>query len=312
LLKTAICDLLDIRYPIIQGGMTYIASPELVAAVSEAGGLGVLGTGNAPPDWIREQIRLVRLLTNRSFGINVLLMSPFVEEVIDVIIEEKASIITTGGGDPSPYVPRLKSAGLKVVPVVSSAATSKRLEEMGVDALVAEGMESGGHVGDMATMSLVPQVVDSVRIPVAAAGGIADGRGLVAALALGAQAIQMGTRFICAEECIAHPTFKQRVLEANGHAPVLIGQSRGRPIRCLENELTRQILVRERSNQSVEEYFGGGRLYAGVVEGKVEDGFLMAGQSVGLIEEVKTAKEIIQDVMTEAEEVIKGLSQFTN
>ncbi|MFC1999675.1 nitronate monooxygenase [Chloroflexota bacterium] len=312
MLKTAICELLGIEYPVIQGGMAYLGSPELVVAVSEAGGLGVLGTGNAAPDWVREQIRLVRMLTDRPFGANVLLMSPFAEEVMKVVIEEEVPLVTTGGGDPSMYIAELKAAGATVAPVVSSVATSKRLANLGVDALIAEGMESAGHVGDVTTMALVPQVVDSVTIPVIAAGGITDGRGLVAALALGAEAVQMGTRFVCAEECIAHPGFKQRILEADGHVPVIIGQSTGHPIRCLENELTRQISAKEGSSQPVDEYFRAGKVYSGVIEGKVEDGFLMAGQGVGLIGEIKSAKQIIQDLIAEAEEVIAGFSRCLN
>jgi len=313
LLQTAICELLGIDYPVIQGGMTYLASPELVAAVCNAGGLGTLGTGNAPPDWIREQIDLTRMLTDRPFGVNVMLRSPFVKEVVEVVIEKKVPVVATGGGDPSRYIPELKSAGLKVMPVISSVASSKRLEGLGADAVVAEGMESGGHIGEVTTMTLVPRVVDSVSIPVVAAGGIADGRGLIAALALGAQAVQMGTRFICTEECIAHPRFKQRILEADSGAAVVIGQSTGHPIRCLENELTREFLsLEEKGKVSLEEYFRARKLYSGVIEGNVEDGFLMAGQSVGSIREIKTAKEIIAEVMTEAETQIARLRRHMN
>ncbi len=312
MLKTAICGLLGIEHPIIQGGMTYLACPELVAAVSRAGGLGILGTGNAPPDWIREQILLTRALTDRPFGVNVMLRSPFASEAVKVIIEQRVPVAATGGGDPAPYIPQLKSAGVKVMPVVSSAGSSRRLESLGADAVVAEGTESGGHVGDLATMVLVPQVVDSVGIPVVAAGGLADGRGLVAALALGAQAIQMGTRFICSDECIAHRRFKQRILEEDGHAAVVIGRSTQHPIRCLENDLTRRFQAAEASYADVEEYFRTGKLYSGVIEGDLEGGFLMAGQTVALIGDIKPAKQIIDEVMAEAESIIGNLRHYLN
>jgi enoyl-[acyl-carrier protein] reductase II len=284
----------------------------LVAAVSNAGALGFLGTGNAPPDWVREQVYLTRALTDSPFGINIMVGSTFADELVEVAIEEKVPVVATGGGDPSGYVSRLKSAGLKVMPVVSDAGASKRLEGLGADAVVAEGMESGGHVGDISTMALVPQVVDSVSIPVVAAGGIADGRGLAAALALGAQAVQMGTRFICAEECTAHRKFKERILAANGRASIVIGASTGHPLRCLENRLTGRIAAGERSGASVDEYFRSGRLYAGVIEGDLDEGFLMAGQSTGLVAEIRPAKQIVDQVMAEAQAVIDMLSHYRN
>ena len=312
MLKTPVCDLLGIEHPVIQGGMTYLASAVLVAAVSDAGGLGILGTGNAPADWVREQIGLVRMLTDRPFGVNVMLRSPFAEEVMKAIIEEKVPVVATGGGDPSSYLPQLRSVGSKIVPVVSTVAASKRLEELGADAVVAEGAESGGHVGEVTTMALLPRVVDSVSIPVIAAGGIADGRGLAAALALGAQAIQMGTRFICTEECIAHPRFKERIIEADGRSAIVIGRSTGHPIRCLENELTREFLATPKGEASLEKYFRSRKLYSGVIEGNTEDGFLMAGQSVGLIKEIATAKEVVEQVVAEAEMIIGSFSRYLN
>ena len=308
LLKPPICELLGIEYPIIQGGMVFLATAELVAAVSNAGGLGVL-TSNHQPDWVREQIRLTRRLTDKPFGINVTLISPFVKEIMEIVLEERIPIVATGGGDPSGYVPELKAAGLKVMPVVSSVAHAKRLEKLGIDAVVAEGMESGAHIGELTTMALVPQVVDSVKIPVVAAGGIADGRGLVAALALGAQAVQMGTRFICAEECGAHPKFKQRILDSDDHATVVIRLSKGRPMRCLGSERAQEFLAAERGGASKEGYpFE--EIYLGMVEGEVNGGLMMAGQSVSLIKEVKTAKEIIDQIMAEAEAIIGSFSQY--
>ncbi len=308
LLKPPICELLGIEYPIIQGGMVFLATAELVAAVSNADGLGVL-TSNHQPDWVREQIRLTRRLTDKPFGINVTLISPFVKEIMEIVLEERIPIVTTGGGDPSVYVPELKAAGLKVMPVVSSVAHAKRLEKLGIDAVVAEGMESGAHIGELTTMALVPQVVDSVKIPVVAAGGIADGRGLVAALALGAQAVQMGTRFICAEECAAHSKFKQRILDSDDRATVVIRLSKGRPMRCLGSERAQEFLAAERGGASKEGYpFE--EIYLGMVEGEVNGGLMMAGQSVGLVKEVKTAKEIIEQIMAEAEVIIGNFSQY--
>ena len=307
-MKPPICELLGIEYPIIQGGMVFLATAELVAAVSNAGGLGVL-TSNHQPDWVREQIRLTRRLTDKPFGINVTLISPFVKEIMEIVLEERIPIVATGGGDPSGYVPELKAAGLKVMPVVSSVAHAKRLEKLGIDAVVAEGMESGAHIGELTTMALVPQVVDSVKIPVVAAGGIADGRGLVAALALGAQAVQMGTRFICAEECGAHPKFKQRILDSDDHATVVIRLSKGRPMRCLGSERAQEFLAAERGGASKEGYpFE--EIYLGMVEGEVNGGLMMAGQSVSLIKEVKTAKEIIDQIMAEAEAIIGNFGQY--
>jgi len=291
--------------------MAYLGSPELVAAVSEAGGLGILGTGNGPPDWVREQIRLVRLLTDRPFGVNILLMSPLADQVVNAVIDEEVPAVTTGGGDPGRYIASIRASGARVAPVVSSVAAAMRLEDLGVDALIAEGMESGGHVGEVTTMALVPQVVDSVSVPVVAAGGIADGRGLVAALALGAQAVQMGTRFVCAQECIAHPGFKQRVVEADGGAAVLVGRSTGHPARCLENELTRLMAAKEKANEPVDQYFGSGRLYAGVIEGRIEEGFLMAGQIAGLVRDILPAREIIEAIMAEAGQVVAGFHLHT-
>jgi len=307
MLKTPICELLGIEYPIIQGGMVFLATAELVAAVSNAGGLGVL-SGNHQPDWVREQIRLTRRLTDKPFGINVTLISPFVKEIMEIVLEERIPIVTTGGGDPSVYIPELKAAGLKVIPVVSTVAHAKRLEKLGIDAVVAEGMESGAHIGELTTMALVPQVVDSVEIPVVAAGGIADGRGLVAALALGAQAVQIGTRFICAEECGAHPKFKQRILDSDDRATVVIRLAKGRPMRCLGNERAQQFLAAERSGDP-EDGYPFEEIYSGMVEGNVDNGLMMAGQSVGLIKEIKTAKEIIDQIMAEAEAIIGNFSQ---
>ncbi len=309
MLKTAICDLFGIEYPIIQGGMAYLGTAELVSAVSNAGGLGIIGAGNSEPDWVRQQIRLTRQLTDKPFGVNILLMSPFAEQVVDVVLEERVAVVTTGAGNPGVYIPRFKQAGIKVMPVLASVALAKRLERAGVDAVVAEGMESGGHIGEVTTMALVPQVVDGVQIPVVAAGGIGDGRGLAAALALGAQGVQIGTRFVCSEECIAHPGYKQKILQAHERSTVASGQSTGHPLRCLQNRLTRQFEEMEKAGVSKEELesFGMNRYYQGAIEGNLDNGSLIAGQVAGLIKEIKPVRVIIDEMMTEAEAIIAGL-----
>jgi enoyl-[acyl-carrier protein] reductase II len=309
MLRTAICDLLDIEHPILQGGMAHVATAELVAAVSNAGGLGIIGAGASEPGWVREQIHKTRQMTNKPFGVNILLISPYASEVIDVVLEEKVAVVTTGAGNPGPFVPRFKEAGIKVIPVVASVALARRLERAGVDAFIAEGMESGGEIGQITTMALVPQVVDRVKVPVIAAGGFADGRGMVAALALGAQGIQMGTRFVCSEECIAHQAYKQAVLDAGDRATVITGQSTGYPMRCLENKLTREFLAKEKAEISMEELmeFGVGKVRLGLIEGDLEWGTLLVGQICGLIDDLRPVKSIIDSIVTEAETII---SQF--
>jgi enoyl-[acyl-carrier protein] reductase II len=310
-MRTVICDLFGIQYPVIQGGMAWLGTAELASAVSNGGGLGIIGAGNAPPSWVREQIRATRERTSRPFALNIMLMSPFVAEVIQVALEEGVSIVATGGGNPGVYISTFKEAGIKVMPVVSSVALAKRLERAGADALVAEGMESGGHIGEIATMALVPQVVDSVSIPVVAAGGIGDGRGLAAALCLGAQGVQLGTRFVCAEECVAHPNFKQKLLEARDRSTVVTGYSTGHPVRCIENRLTRQFQALERGGASVEELerLGQGKLELAAIYGDTENGSVMAGQICGLIREVKPAAVIIREIVDEAETILSRLYQ---
>ncbi|MFC2049838.1 enoyl-[acyl-carrier-protein] reductase FabK [Chloroflexota bacterium] len=307
-----LCNLLDIKYPIIQGGMAWLGTTELVSAVSNAGGLGIIGSGDAPTDWLRDQIRATKDSTDKPFGVNILMMSPFVKDNLQLIVDEEVKIVTFGGGNPGTYLPALKEAGVKAIPVVSSVALARRLERLGADAAIAEGMESGGHVGDTATMALVPQVVQNINLPVIAAGGIADGHGLVAALALGAQGVQMGTRFVCSEECIAHPSFKERILQAQDRATVVTGETTGHPVRCLENRLTREFKAMEKAGASTEELeaFGRGRLSSGIVQGNLDEGSLMAGQIAGLIKDIKPVKAIIEDIMAEAEKVIETLGEF--
>jgi enoyl-[acyl-carrier protein] reductase II len=259
-----ICELLNIEYPVFQGGMACLGTAELVSAVSNAGGLGIIGCGGAPEDWVRDQIRLTREKTDKPFGVNIMLMSPYLNDILKVIFEERVKIVTFGGGNPGGHIPAFKEAGVIAMPVVASVALAKRLERIGADVIIAEGMESGGHVGETTTMALVPQVANAVKVPVIAAGGIADGRGLAAALALGAQGVQIGTRFICSDECIAHPKFKDQIIKALDRATVVTGLSTGHPVRCLENKLTRQFAELEKSGATKFELeeFGRGRSYS--------------------------------------------------
>lgn len=309
MLQTEICHLLGIDYPIIQGGMAWVATGELAAAVSEAGGLGIIGAGNAPPEVVQAEIRKVKKRTSRPFGVNVYYLSPFVEDVIDIIVEERVPVVTTGAGNPGKHIPHLKEIGTKVVPVISSPVLAKRLERTGADAFIAEGMECGGHVGDITTMALVPQVVDAVQVPVVAAGGIFDGRGLIAALALGASGIQMGTRFICAAECTAHDNFKQAVIKAKDRDTVLTGYN-GHFVRVIKNRLTREYDSLIQSGTTPEELaqFGTGRLRAAVVDGDVEMGSLMAGQVAAMVKKIQPAEEIIHEIIEQAENIIHFLT----
>jgi len=311
-LKTAICDLFGIKHPIIQGGMAHVGTAELVSAVSNAGGLGIIGAGYYQPDWVRQQIHLTRKQTSKPFGLNIPLTSPFAEQVIEVVLEEKIAIVATGAGNPEIYIPRFKQAGIKVMPVVASVTLAKQLEQAGADAIVAEGTESGGHIGETTTMVLVPQVVTSVQIPVVAAGGIADGRGLAAALTLGAQGVQMGTRFVCSSECIAHPRYKQKILEADDRATVVSRQAMGQPLRSLKSKLTDQFLALEKAGLSKEELelFDTGRMYLGLIEADVEEGWLLAGQIAGMIKDIKPVRVIIEETVAEAEAIIANLKNF--
>jgi enoyl-[acyl-carrier protein] reductase II len=308
-IRTRLCDLLDIEYPIIQGGMAWVATAELAAAVSDAGGLGLIGAGNAPPEVVRSEVHKARSLTQRPFGVNVYFLSPFAEQVIDMLVEERVPVITTGAGNPGKYVPKIKDAGIKILSLVASVNLAKRLERAGVDGLVAEGMECGGHIGEIATMPLVPQIVDAVKVPVVAAGGIFDGRGLVAALALGAAGVQMGTRFICAVECTVHPNYKQAVIRARDRDTVVTGGPTGHAVRVLDNRLARAFLEAEKRGASLEELekLGTGRLRAAVVDGNVENGSVMAGQIAAMVTKVETCREIILDVMATAERTLERM-----
>ncbi|MBT9153700.1 MAG: Nitronate monooxygenase [Firmicutes bacterium] len=295
--------LLGTKYPIIQGGMAWVATASLAAAVSNAGGLGIVGAGHAPSEWVRQQIRLIRDLTDKPFGVNVMLLSPSVKDVVDVVASERVPIVTTGAGSPGPYMEALKLAGCKVVPVVASVTLARRLERMGADAIIAEGSEAGGHIGEVSTMALVPQVVDAVAVPVIAAGGIADGRGIAAALMLGAEGVQLGTRFICATECEAHINYKEAIVSAGERDAVVCGTSIGHPVRALKNQLTREISALEKQGADEEELqkLGAGRLRLAFELGDVLCGSLMAGQSAGLIKDIRPARELILSLVEQTE-----------
>ena len=305
-MKTKVTDLLDIQYPIIQGGMAWVAEHHLAAAVSEAGGFGIIGAANASAQWVREQIRLAKEKTDKPFGVNVMLMSPYADEVAQVIAEEGVKAVTTGAGNPEKYMEMWKAAGIKVIPVVASVALAKRMERYGADAVVAEGTESGGHIGEATTMTLVPQVVDAVSIPVIAAGGIGDGRGIAAAFMLGAEAVQMGTRFLVAKECTVHQNYKDRVLKAKDIDSTVTGRTHGHPVRCLRNQMTREYVKLENEGKSFEEleYLTLGTLRKAVQEGDVTNGTVMAGQIAGMVSKEQTCKEMIDEMMAQAETLL--------
>ena len=309
MIKTDICDLLQIEYPIFQGGMAWLGTAELASAVSEAGGLGIIGAGHMPPDIFRNEIHKVKERTNKPFGCNIMLMSPFVKEVMEVVVEERVPVITTGAGNPGVYIPALKEIGTKVIPVVASVLLAKRLLRGGIDAIIAEGTESGGHVGDITTMALLPQVVDAVSIPVIGAGGIADGRGVAAAFMLGANGIQVGTRFLVANECTIHDNYKEAVIKANDIDTVVTGRPTGHPVQVLKNKLAREYLNLEKQNAPIEvlEELGRGGLRKAVKDGDVEGGSLMAGQISGLVSKRQSAKEIIEEMFQEFENIKKSL-----
>lgn len=307
-MNTRITELLGIEYPIIQGGMAWVAEHNLAAAVSEAGGLGLIGAASAPAEVVREEIRKARELTKKPFGVNIMLMSPYADEVAQVVVEEGVKVVTTGAGNPGKYMKMWKEAGIKVIPVVASVALARMMEKAGADAVVAEGTESGGHIGEATTMTLVPQVVDAVSIPVIAAGGIADGRGIAAAFMLGAEAVQMGTRFVVAKESIVHDNYKQRVLKAKDIDSTVTGRSHGHPVRCLRNQMTRDYIRLEEEGKGFEEleYLTVGTLRKAVMEGDVTNGTVMAGQIAGMVTKEQTCKEMIDEMMEQTEALLGG------
>ena len=305
-METRITKLLGIEYPIIQGGMAWVAEYHLAAAVSEAGGLGIIGAGGAPAEFVREQIQKTKEKTDKPFGVNIMLMNPEADAIARVVVEEGVKVVTTGAGNPGKYMAMWKEAGVKVIPVVASVAMAKMMERAGADAVVAEGMESGGHIGSATTMTLVPQVVDAVKIPVIAAGGIADGRGFAAAFMLGAEAVQMGTRFVVAKESIVHENYKQKVIAAKDIDSEVTGMSHGHPVRQIRNNMTREYLKLEKEGAPFEEleHLTLGALRKAVVEGDTVNGTLMAGQIAGLVKKEQTCTEMIQEIMEQGEALL--------
>ena len=305
-MKTRVTELLQIEYPIIQGGMAWVAEHHLAAAVSEAGGFGLIGAASAPPEIVREEIRKAKELTDKPFGVNIMLLNPNADEVAKIVVEEGIQAVTTGAGNPEKYMSMWKEAGVKVIPVVASVAMAKRMERYGADAVVAEGMEAGGHIGNQTTMALIPQIVDAVNIPVIAAGGIGDGRGIAASFMLGAEGVQMGTRFVVADESIVHENYKNRIVKAKDIDSVVTGQSTGHTVRCLRNQMTKEYIKKEQEGVPFEELerMTLGSLRKAVMDGDILNGTVMAGQIAGLVSKRQSCKEILQEIMGEAEKLL--------
>ena len=305
-----VCEILGTEYPIIQGAMARIATAELAGAVSNGGGLGIIAAGGAPVEWVKEQIDKCRSITDKPFGVNIMLLADNVDELVDLLIEEKVAVVTTGAGNPGKYIPRFKEAGIKVIPVVANVTLAKRVQRAGADAIVAEGCEAGGHIGETTTMAMIPQMVDALDIPVIAAGGIADGRGLAAAYMLGAEGVQVGTRFLVAEECIVSRPYKEMVLKAKDSSTVATGRFTGHPVRVLKNKLSRAMLELEKT-QDLEEFerLGTGALSRAVIAGDVDHGSVMSGQVAGLVNKEQPAAEIIREMFEEAEQIYDARAQ---
>ena len=303
-----ICKLLNIKYPIFQGGMAWLGTAELASAVSNAGGLGIIGAGHMPPDILRKEIQKVKGWTDKPFGVNIMLMSPFVKEVMQVVVDERVPVITTGAGNPGEYIPALKEIGSKVIPVVASVALAKRLERTGIDAVIAEGNESGGHIGEINTMALIPQVVDAVKVPVIAAGGVGDARGMMATFALGAKGVQMGSRFVVSTECTVSDKYKQLVLRAKDRSTVETGRATGHPVRIIANKLSRKFDELEKENAPMEEFdkLGAGRLSM-AYKGDVQWGSVMIGQISGMLHDIKPVKEIIDDIVNNLPKTLENI-----
>ncbi|NLO55937.1 MAG: enoyl-[acyl-carrier-protein] reductase FabK [Thermovirga sp.] len=306
--------LLEINYPVLQGGMAWVADADLAAAVSNGGGLGVIAAGSMPPDLLESQIAKVRTLTAKPFGVNIMLLSATADAALEVVERNRVPVVTTGAGAPGKVIERLKPQGTKVIPVIASVAQAKRVEKQGADAVIAEGMEAGGHIGEITTMVLVPQIVDAVKIPVVAAGGVAEPRGVLAAFSLGAEGVQVGTRFVCASESNAHSAFKDEILKARDRSTAITGASTGHPVRCIQNRLTREFAKLEKAGASLEELekLGTGRLRAAVVDGDVDYGSVMAGQSAALVNKVQPAAEIIRELFDGTQEMFESLHRFSN
>ena len=304
--RQSICELLGIDYPIIQGGMAWVADANLAAAVSNAGGLGLIAAGSMSPEALRQEIARARQLTDRPFGVNIMLMSPFAAELAEIVREEKVAVVTTGAGSPGKFIQGWKAAGIKVIPVIASVAYAKRMQNLGADAIVAEGTEAGGHIGELTTMTLVPQVADAVSIPVIAAGGVADGRGIAAAFMLGASGVQVGTRFLVCDECSIHRNYKQMVIKARDIDTLVTGRKGGHPVRTLKNKLARQLIKLEKQGATFEqiEEITVGSLRKAVKDGSLEEGSFMAGQAAGLVKRCQPAAEIIKEMFIEAADLL--------
>ena len=310
--NTRITELLNIKYPIFQGGMAWVATHKLAAAVSNAGGLGIIAAGSLPGDMIREEIRKTKELTDKPFGVNIMLMSPYAEDIVGIVCEEGVPVVTTGAGNPGIYIPKLKEHNIKIIPVVPTVSLAKRVERQGADALIVEGTEAGGHIGEVTTMTLVPQVADAVSIPIIAAGGIADGRGFVASLALGAEGVQMGTRFVCSTDSEVHANYKEMIIKAKDRDALVTGRSTGHPIRVLKNKFSRDFIHLEKATTDIMELekLNVGRLKLAVNKGDVVNGSLMAGQISGLIEEIKSCEEIISSIIKQGNSIIGNISSL--
>ncbi len=312
MIRSEICEMLGIQYPVFQGGMAWIADGELAAAVSEGGGLGIIAAGNAPGSFVREQIKNARSLTKKPIGVNIMLMSPYADDIAQIVIEENIEVVTTGAGNPAKYIKEWKAAGIKVIPVVASVALAKLMTRLGASALIAEGGESGGHVGELTTMVLVPQICDATTLPVIAAGGIADGRGVAAAFMLGACGVQMGTRFLSAIECNVHPIYKDRILKATDLCTMVTGKRLGHPVRSLRTQFAREYSKAEYGGMTDEdlEALGTGALRLAVQEGDMKKGCFLAGQIAGMVKKEQPAAQIVKEVMEEAEPILQGASKW--
>lgn len=309
-LRSRLTGLLGIEHPIIQGGMAWTSTAELAIAVGEAGALGIIGAGHMPTDVLREEISKAKAGTSRPFGVNLMLLTPHIDDLVQVVLEERVPVVTTGAGNPGPYMDDLKARGIKVLPIAPSTALAKRLESVGADAIIGEGMEAGGHIGDLTTLVLTPQLVDAVEVPVIAAGGIADGRGIAAAFALGAEGVQLGTRFMCAQECTIQASVKDRIVKAKDRDTIVTGYSTGHPVRVLKNRLTRMLQELDRANQPEElERLGSGKLALAMREGDCEMGSLMAGQCSSMIKQVLPAAEIVRELVADAEAALSRIHE---
>ncbi|MGM0508799.1 MAG: enoyl-[acyl-carrier-protein] reductase FabK [Fusobacteriota bacterium] len=310
-MNTRLCNLLDIEFPIFQGAMAWIADGNLAGHVSKAGGLGIIAGGGMPPELLRKEVKIAKEITDKPFAVNLMLMMDHVKEQIEVCIEEGVQVVTTGAGNPGPYMKKLKGAGIKVIPIVPSVALAKRMQRSGADAIIVEGMEAGGHVGNLTTMALLPQVVEAVKIPVIGAGGIATGKQFLAAMALGADGVQVGTRFIVAKECTVHPEYKKEILKARDRSTVVTGHKTGHPVRIIKNKLARQFIKMEEEGASVEELekLGSGKLRLAARDGDTDQGNVMSGQVAAMVKKEETSEEIIQDFMNGLKEEMKILQK---